>query len=232
MLVSAVVSLAQGKQGFYTYGVLGHKFGSTYTTIPIESNQYLKNRLGGGNTLTGALGYMFHPNLGIEVSTTSTLGIRHQIVLDSKSIGLRSKNLHTVGSFIAQAPIYKFFLYVRAGVVLGWSNQTYMTEFSQTVGTTYKIQSGFMRGYNGSLGILIPIEKNLSFLFEAEEVSVQGDVQEAELIYSEGALNLPSQIEFVESLEGRNSTTELLYKAVFPISYSNIGFNIGLHYSF
>lgn len=247
----SLTTWGQGKQGLYIYGLTGYKFGSVYTTFPQDylnspngySNAYV--RLGGGNNYTLAGGWMFHKNFGCELSTTYTQGISKKIsdytssnIINSEySKNVTSTNLHSAGSLIAQMNYKKFFFYAKAGVVIGFYNNSKIQEINTlnniVASNTYNYNAPIMRGFNGSLGLLYPISKKISVLFEAEEVSIQGSFNKATLENSNQAnLSVPNTILFKEDISGLISSSNIEYKREYPVSYSCIGVNIGLHYSF
>jgi hypothetical protein len=241
---------SQGNSKFYIYGLTGYKFGSVYTSFPNEfllsqdgvSNSYI--RLGGGNNFTAAGGWMFHKNFGCEISGTYTLGIQKTISdknLTNQSLleyskTSNSKNFHTIGSLVAQAKVLNFHIYAKAGIVIGLMNQSNIKEFyrdqSTSLSAEYQYNGTIVRGFNGSLGILYPLGKNFSLMFEAEEVSIQGEFKNATLVSNNSNLVLPNEIKFVENTAGFTSTSSIDYQRTYPVSYSCIGLNLGLHYSF
>jgi hypothetical protein len=241
---------SQGENKFYVYGLTGYKFGSVYTTFPNEyllsqdgvSNSYI--RLGGGNNFTAAGGWMFHKNFGCEVSGTYTLGIQKTISdknLTNQSFleyskTSNSKNFHAIGSLVAQTKVLNFHLYAKAGIVIGLMNQSNIAETFKVNGisesVSYQYNGTIMRGFNGSLGILYPLSKNLSLMFEAEEVSIQGEFKNATLNSNNSSIAPPNEIVFVENTSGTISTATTNYQRAYPVSYSCIGLNIGIHYSF
>lgn len=242
---------SQGKKGLYTYALTGYKMGSVYTSFPNEysvnennfSNAY--TRLGGGNNITGALGYMIHPNLGFEASTTYTIGQTKKISnasgnssnLDYISKETQSNNLHSVGSIIAQAKIFNMTVYAKAGIVINYyatTKEDNQYRFGNNVNQSYgyRYYGNLMRGFNGSLGVLIPISKRMNLMIEAEEVSIQGHFTKGQLLYNSTNSNLPNQIEFMKNISGKVSTSSIQYEKIYPVSYSCIGLNIGIHHSF
>lgn len=249
-LICSHFVFSQGNSKFYVYGLTGYKLGSVYTTFPDEylisqngvSNSYI--RLGGGNTFTAAGGWMFHKNFGCEVSGTYTMGIEKTISdksLTNQSLleyskTSKSKNFHTIGSLVAQAKVLNFHIYAKAGIVIGLLNQSNITENLKENGIsgsfTYQYNGTIVRGFNGSLGILYPLNKNLSLMFEAEEVSIQGEFKNATLLSNNSIYSTPNEIKFVENTAETISTASTYYQRTYPVSYSCIGLNIGLHYSF
>jgi hypothetical protein len=244
------LGFSQGESKFYAYGLTGYKFGSVYTTFPNEfllsqdgvSNSYI--RLGGGNNFTAAGGWMFHKNFGCEISGTYTLGIQKTISdknLTNQSLleyskTSNSRNFHTIGSLVAQAKVLNFHIYAKAGIVIGLMNQSNIKEYyrdqSTSLSAEYQYNGTIVRGFNGSLGILYPLGKNFSLMFEAEEVSIQGEFKNATLVSNNSNLDLPNEIKFVENTAGFTSTSSIDYQRTYPVSYSCIGLNLGLHYSF
>lgn len=245
-----VLGYSQGKKGFYGYINTGYKFGSVYTTFPNEyivtgdkiSNSYI--RFGGGNNITGAFGWMIHDNFGMEVSSTYTLGKEKEISngnvvnnnLDKITKTACSNNIHAVGSFVAQASVANFKLYAKAGVVIGFYNRTTITDQFQLNGTAlfyaYNYEGTIMRGFNGSLGILYPLGKHLSLMVEAEEVSIQGSFKSAQLSSNNTGGELPQELIYMDDISKMTNTSSTYYLRSFPISYSCIGLNVGLHYAF
>jgi len=238
----SVSVFSQGREGFYAYLQSGYKLGSVYTTFPNEniifnnnvSNHYI--RLGGGATFTGSVGWMLHKNLGFEVSTTYTSGTNKTITDDNFIEKFKSKNIHSVGSIVAQFPIKNFFVYAKAGVVIGYYNKTDLYYYDPTFGSNlsygYRLNAEIMRGYNGSLGVLLPISKSLQLMIEAEEVSIQGSFDKATLVDNNTGISIPSQVQFLENISSAVSTQDIVYARKYPVSYSCIGVNIGLHYTF
>lgn len=236
---------SQGKKGLYTYALTGYKMGSVYTSFPNEylvnenniSNAYI--RLGGGNTITGAIGSMIHQNFGMEVSGTYTYGASKLIsnfnpIFTNYKKEIQSKNFHFVGSLVMQTELFSMLkLYVKAGVVISVLNQSNIyTSFIQNNELNeneYQNQGEIMKGFNGSLGILYPIAKKTFLMIEAEEVSVQGSFKSADLLLNRTNFTLPNQVYFTENIGGYNSAQ---YQKKYPVSYSCIGVNIGVLYSF
>jgi hypothetical protein len=242
---------SQGNKGLYTYALTGYKLGSVYTSFPNEysvngnniSNAYI--RLGGGNNVTGALGYMIHPNLGFEVSSTYTIGQTKKISDASGSSNnleyifkeTQSNNLHSVGSIVAQAKLFNMTVYAKAGIVINYyatTKEDNQYRFGNNVNQSYgyRYQGNLMRGFNGSLGVLVPISKRMNLMIEAEEVSIQGHFTKGELFYNNTNSHLPNQIEFMGNISGKVSSSSIQYEKIYPVSYSCIGLNIGIHHSF
>jgi hypothetical protein len=240
-------SACQGFNKFYAYATTGYKLGSVFTTFPEDFiatssvNQNIYGRLGGGNTFSGAFGWMFHKNFGCEISSAYHLGSPKTIATQNDlSTGefiqrdITTHSFHSVGSLVAQAYIAKFILYAKAGIVLGWygsskiSDQYQFNTTSPRISYQYEHNMKIARGFNGSLGILYPIGKGWSVMLEAEEVSIQSSFQSATLLKNPNALNLPEKIDYVADISGKG----LEFKKEIPVSYSCIGMNIGLHYGF
>jgi hypothetical protein len=236
---------SQGDKGFYVYGQAGYKFGSVLTSFVedkmIENNQISNSyqRVGGGNTITGAFGKMMHPNFGMELSGTYTIGNNKLISNYNPNYSefnkeIRSKNFHFVGSLVVQTNIFsKLKLYAKAGVVVSVLNQSNIYTSYMSSGTKneyeYLNKGEIMKGLNGSLGILYPLGKKTYLMLEAEEVSVQGGFRSADLSLNRSNQNLASEVFFLDNTKGLNTSQ---YERKYPISYSCIGLNIGILHSF
>ena len=218
-LSMSIISLGQGSNGFYVYGNTGYKFGSVFTSFPnefISKNNNISNayeRLGGGNTLTMAGGWMFYQNLGIEISSTYTIGgskqfsngtINNNAISESVNTS-KSTNLHTVGSIVAQFPYKNFYFYAKAGIVFGCYSRTMLTSNYVLNGLNesyqYTIDGRLMRWFNGSLGFLYKFSNQVSLMIEAEEVSVQGSFKDGYLTQNYSSLSLPTNLIYQENMD-------------------------------
>jgi hypothetical protein len=221
----------------------GYKFGSVFTTFPEETvfkntqvmNRYI--RLGGGTNITGSVGWMIHNNLGFEISTTYTSGQRKLLEGTMYTEEFKSQNIHSIGSIVAQFPISGFYIYAKAGVVISYFNETkdyFYNQVSSSIDRSYAYNAttSIMRGYNGSFGVLLPIDKRFSVMIEAEEVSVQGNFDKRTLVENNTSLSLPQNIVFVDNIANTISTSTSQFARKYPVSYSCIGVNFGLHYKF
>lgn len=215
---------AQGAEGIYGYIQNGYKLGSTWSLISSPDGIFFSERLGGGYSVTIGLGWIFHENIGIEVSGSKIHGFNKQ----TGNFSIQSNGFHTAGSLILQTKINQITIYAKAGIVVGFPySSTYQFSKSGIGNVSYQMTSNFMRGFNGSLGIATPISKSLNLIIEAEEISMQGVSVEAKLIYNTSSMTLPDRIQYSD-----NPSQQLGTAASFPLAYSCIGINVGVVYNF
>ena len=223
VIVTSTQMNSQGRNSWYMYSQVGQKWGSTMTYYPDIKNELKYERIGGGLGLNLGVGRMVHPNFGIELSTTMQLGNAFKTDFDH----IKTQTVHSVGSLIIQAPLGKSYIYAKAGIVVGYDYR--VTNFPSE-GGYYNTKTSLMRGFNGSLGMIVPVSNRFSLMFEAEEISIQGQLKEGFL--QAGDPSTANWVHWVEDLNKTSPDPAITTRKAFPIAFSCIGVNFGVHYSF
>lgn len=199
------------------------------------------------------IGYMVNEHIGFELGVNYLIGAKTKSTEkytngDYSNNDVSSKMIQIKPTIILATSMKKFTPYAKFGITIGSGKITANNDTkngSTTFSRTLLLNKGIGIGFNGAVGILFPINKNLSFSTELATTNMQYSPKKG--------LITKSSVNGVDNLAGfsvYNKETDYVKKITynsggsFPNSgvprqelaiampFSSIGINIGLKYSF
>ena len=229
------------------------------------SYSFLDYSLGQGVNLGGALGVMINENLGFEVGVNHTKSkafegsdkgeekspnYDYSYSYENKSV-VEGTMTRITPSIIYQVNNDKISPYMKFGVALGigsiQTTESYLEEekdgssvYSYKASQVEKASEGISIGFNSTIGVSVPVSKNISVFGEASITNLNFAPNKSEVIEAK-----EDGQSYLEDLSVRDKNTEYHDKYTTepynedvarkelkePYAFSNAAFNIGVKFS-
>lgn len=232
------------------------------TTTSTNSGSFTSTRdvkpfsFGAGLNGTLAAGYMFHPNVGLELAVTGILGPKRYIAEETVSSSFASgteryttyarTSIAVIPSVVFKVPGRKVDLYSRLGLAIPVAGKMiiegdWTSSLGESEETEREATSRFSLGIAGALGVNYHVTSRLGVWLEVNGISRNAFAKRMELTKAvEDGVNVLSLydtdervVEFEsEYTEGSGAQNPNLpsREQTFAIPYSNIGFAVGVSF--
>jgi len=233
-----VVLLTSGVSFSQYYVKLGGGYNLSFNSIYWGANssgtenrtyEAVNGSLGEGINFTGAFGYDFSSNIGLELDLIYKLSQE----FEEKDTYEQGTNTSTIKgsffgfapSFVINAPLESVKPFIKFGLLVALPAAEY--EYVDSDGDTEKgtFGGGVDFGLTGGAGILVPISTKINFIAEVNFVSFTWKPTEIEVTEYDGT------IQTIKLEDEWTSNDENTSGPVF-IPFSNVGLNVGIQIGF
>lgn len=234
VLLTSGVSFSQfyGKLGGgYSLGFNPEYLGAntSYSTTEVTSYEAVNGSFGEGINFTGALGYEFASNLGLELDVIYKLStefeFKDQFGSETVTTTWNGSFLAFAPTFLVNAPLKNVKPYAKIGLLI--AIPTSEIEAVNNEGNTAKgkYSGGVDFGLTGGAGALVPISSQIDFFAEVNFVSFNWRPDEIEVTDFDGETQT---YKFEDEWTSEDDNTE----GPEYIQFSNVGLNVGVQIGF
>ena len=219
-------------QGGYNLGINARELGENQTYFSgTDSYEIVSGSLGEGVNFTGAIGYDFSSNLGLELDLIYKLSTEYEIFLQDGNAPYNN-NRTWKGSFFAfaptfivNAPLNKIKVFAKLGLLIPLPALEINIAYNDGTSEMGVFSGGFDVGLSGGAGVLVPLSSTINFLAEIDFISYTWKPTEIELTEFDGTT------ETIQLQDEYTSDDENTQGSVF-IPFSNVGLNVGVQIGF
>jgi hypothetical protein len=187
--------------------------------------KYHYGSFGSGFELGGTVGYTLRPDVAVEMGIWYDLGPKYE-AKDTRLNPAQNRNRSYSGSLIGLSPAFvvsgelaRVKGYARFGIIVGFPEYE-VVDTRPNATTTDKYSGGLVFGFQGGLGVLIPLGSNLSAF---GELSLQsGSWSPTKLEQTSGVTTTTI------TLKDAYNSSEQFVDAQPSIPYGNVGLRVGL----
>jgi len=213
-------------EGGYNISLNSMEIGtSTTVTSGTYTYESVYGSFGEGINFTGAFGYDFSSNLGLELGLVYKLPTEFEIQEgDDFTATWNGSFFGFAPTFVVNAPLEKIKPFAKIGILIALpASEIEVTNSAGMQTITYN--SGIDFGLTGGAGVLVPINTQINFIAEMVFVSFTWKPDEAEVTYFDGT---SETIKFEDEFSSDDENTQ---GPVF-IPFSNVGLNVGVQITF
>jgi opacity protein-like surface antigen len=219
-------------QGGYNLGLNPRELGENQTySSGTDTYEIVSGSFGEGVNFTGAFGYDFCSNLGLELELIYKLSTEYEISLEDGNAPY-NHNRTWKGSFFAFAPTFvvnapmnKIKVFAKLGLLIPLPALEIDIAYNDGTSETGVFSGGLDFGLTGGAGVLVPLSSTINFLVEIDFISYSWKPGEIELTYYDGTT------ETIQLQDEYTSDDENTQGAIF-IPFSNVGLNVGVQIGF
>jgi hypothetical protein len=219
-------------EGGYNLGLNPRELGANETySSGTDTYEIVSGSFGEGVNFTGAFGYDFCSNLGLELELIYKLSTEYEISLEDGNAPY-NHNRTWKGSFFAFAPTFvvnapmnKIKVFAKLGLLIPLPALEIDIEYNDGTSETGVFSGGLDFGLTGGAGVLVPLSSTINFLVEIDFISYSWKPGEIELTYYDGTT------ETIQLQDEYTSDDENTQGAIF-IPFSNVGLNVGVQIGF
>lgn len=217
--------------GGYNLGLNPAQLGTNSTggTSEVTSYEAVNGSFGEGINFSGALGYGFASNLGLELDVIYKLSTefeeKDQYGSETYTTTMNGSFLAFAPTFLVSAPSQNVSPYAKIGLLVAIPASDY--EFVDNEGNTGKatFNGGIEFGLAGGAGILVPISSQIDIFAEVDFVTFNWKPDEVEVTNPDGDTET---YKFEDEWTSDDDNTEGPYY----IPFSNVGLNVGVQIGF
>jgi hypothetical protein len=219
-------------EGGYNLGLNPRELGANETySSGTDTYEIVSGSFGEGVNFTGAFGYDFCSNLGLELELIYKLSTEYEISLEDGNAPY-NHNRTWKGSFFAFAPTFvvnapmnKIKVFAKLGLLIPLPALEIDIAYNDGTSETGVFSGGLDFGLTGGAGVLVPLSSTINFLVEIDFISYSWKPGEIELTYYDGTT------ETIQLQDEYTSDDENTQGAIF-IPFSNVGLNVGVQIGF
>ena len=202
---------------------------NTTGTSEIYNYEAVNGSFGEGINFTGAFGYDFSSNLGLELGLIYKLSTEFEVSDQVENYTYKATwNGSFFGfapTFIINAPLEKIKPFVKIGLLVALPTSEIELVNNDGDTQTGTFSGGLDFGITGGAGVLVPIGTKINFIAEVVFVSFTWKPDEVETTYFDGTT------ETIKLEDEFTSNDENTQGPIF-IPFSNVGLNVGVQIGF
>lgn len=219
-------------QGGYNLGINPRELGENQTfSSGMDSYEIVSGSFGEGANFTGAFGYDFCSNLGLELDLIYKLSTEYEIFLQDGNAPYnhtrtwKGSFFAFAPTFVVNAPMNKIKVFAKLGLLIPLPALEINIDYNDGTSEMGIFSGGFDFGLSGGAGVLVPLSSNINFLAEIDFISYTWKPGEIEVTEYDGTT------ETILLQDEYTSDDENTQGSVF-IPFSNVGLNVGVQIGF
>jgi hypothetical protein len=219
--------------GGYNISLNSMEIGTSYnyTTGSDYSAEVVSGSFGEGINFTGAFGYDFSSNLGLELDLIYKLSTEYEVYLQDENAPynnnrtLKGSFFGFAPTFVINAPLEKIKPFAKIGLLIAIPASEIDIVYNSDLTEKGTFSGGLDFGLTGGAGVLVPLSSTINFIAEIDFVSYTWKPNEIEVTHYDGSTEtIKLEDEFTSDDE---NTTGSMF-----IPFSNVGLNVGVKINF